>query len=518
MKTLCIHAKINQEHDSLLIVDDKIAKIGFLCDFNLDEMDEIIDCQDSRILPGFNDSHLHLIGTGAFLSNLQLQDCTSLDEVLDKVKEKAMQKNKGEWIIGRGWNQDNFVDVKYPTKAMLDEITRDHPILLTRCCGHIAVANSKAIECVHVTSETTIDGGDFDLETGLFKEMAIELMHHAFPEVTVSDLKDYIQEATKECHQYGITSVQSDDFVSFTKDYHLPLQAYRELEKDGLLKLRVHQQCQFIERKDFQQFINEDQLNQNSNELFTLGPIKVVGDGSLGARTAKMSKPYHDDTSTTGMVNYTQDDFDYFVKMGQDYKMGTIIHTIGDGCLDMVLESFKKYLDDKNSTRSGLVHVQITRNDQLELIGQLKLHCYIQSCFIDYDCRIVRNRVGETADTSYAFKTLSKLTTISNGSDSPVEPVDCFKGIECALTRSSIGSKDTYRLEEALTLQEAIDSYTKDGAYASFEENNKGQLIEGMVADIIILNQDPYEINTTDLHTIQVNRTIFNGKTVYSRL
>lgn len=519
MKTLLIHVKIHQhEEDALLIIDNKIAKIGFLCDFNQDEMDEIIDCEGRRILPGFNDSHLHLIGTGAFVASIQLQDCKSVNDVLQKVKDKLHTKAKGEWIIGRGWNQDNFDETVYPTKQMLDEITVDHPILLTRCCGHIAVANSKAIELAKVTKDTKIDGGDFDLDSGLFKEMAIEAIHHAYPETTIQDLKEYIQVATKECHRYGITSVQSDDFVTLTKDYHLPLLAYLELEQEGQLQLRVNQQCQFIERKDFEQFIQEDQLKHKDKEFFRLGPIKVVGDGSLGARTAKMSKPYHDDSQTTGMTNYTQEDFDYFVKMGMDYKMGTIIHTIGDGCLDMVLSSFDKYHDENNSNRSGLVHVQITRLEQLDKIRKYHLHAYIQSCFIDYDSRIVRDRVGDVANTSYAFKTLYHSTTISNGSDSPVEPANCFNGIECAIRRSSIGRNNIYRPEEALTLQEAIDSYTKDGAYASFEENIKGQLKEGMLADIIVLDKDPYEIEVSDLHTIQVIRTIFNGKTVYSSL
>lgn len=519
MKTLLIHGKFYKANcEALLIENNKIKQIGQLIDFDLAQMNEVIDCKGHLVLPGFNDSHCHLVGTGVFLSNIQLQNCKSLQTVLEEVSKAAQKIEKGNWIIGRGWNQDNFDEVKYPTREMLDNITKDHPVILTRCCGHIAVANSLAIELAHVTKDTRVDGGDFELDTGLFKEMAIELIHHAYPNTTCNDLKEYIHIATEECHRNGITSVQTDDFVTITNDYHLPLQAYLELEKEGKLQLRVNQQCQFIERKDLMQFIKEDHLSKQQGEFFRLGPIKVVGDGSLGGRTAKMSTPYHDDPSTSGMVNYTQDDFDYFVQKGMETNMGTIIHTIGDGCLDMVCNSFEKYLDSDNRNRSGLVHVQITRNDQLEKIKKLKLHAYIQSCFIDYDSKIVKDRVGDKANTSYAFKTLYDSVTVSNGSDSPVESLNCFTGIECAITRSSINSKEPYRPDQALTLVEAIDTYTEGGAYSSFEENSKGKLKEGMVADIIIVNNDLFDIDSSQIHNTEVLHTIFNGKTVFSKL
>lgn len=516
MKTLLKNCVIHQsDFDAILLNDNKIEKIGYLKDLN-HEIDETIDLNQGFVLPGFNDSHMHLLGVGAFVSSLQLQNCKSCEEVYDLVKEAVKKKKPGQWIVGRGWNQDNFSVNKFPTRNDLDAITTDHPICLTRCCGHVAVCNTKAIECAHVDETTVISGGDIDLETGLFKEMAIELIHHAYPPYTKEDLKALIVKGMTECNRHGITSIQSDDFVTLTHDYHLPLEAFRELALEHKYTCRVNEQCQFIVLDDLHQFISENQYSNKGDEYFKLGPIKVVGDGSLGARTAFMSSKYAD-ADTVGMANYTQEEFDNYIKLGEQYQMGTIIHTIGDGCLDRVLTSFEKYGTKGNPYRSGLVHVQITRQDQLEKIKELKLHCYIQSCFIDYDCRIVKDRVGDKANTSYAFKTLLNTTTISNGSDSPVEPLDCLKGIECAVTRSSIGGNQPYRSEEALTLEEAIDSYTANGAYASFEEDIKGCLKEGMLADLVVLNKNPYLQNSNQIHEIEVNMTIFDGKLVYQK-
>ncbi len=516
MRTLLKNCVIHgSDADAILLSDNKIAQIGCYDDLK-NHMDESIDVEQGIILPGFNDSHMHLLGVGNFVSSLQLQDCRSVEAVYDLVKTSYENKNTGEWIVGRGWNQDNFDDVKFPTKEDLDKITMDNPICLTRCCGHVAVCNTKALELAKITKETRVSGGDIEFETGLVKEMAIELIHHAFPPLTKDDLKKLIIKGMEECNRNGITSIQSDDFVSLTKDYHLPLEAFRELSEEGKCTCRINEQCQFIVLDDLKMFVAEKQLTNKGNEIFKLGPIKVVGDGSLGARTALMSSPYAD-ANTCGMANYTQEEFDTFVQMGEELGMGTIIHTIGDGCLDMVLNSFEKYGTPGNPHRSGIVHVQITRDDQLKKIATCKLHCYIQSCFIDYDCRIVENRVGQKAETSYAFRTLMETTTISNGSDSPVEPLNCLKGIECAITRSTLGCEHPYRLEEALTIEQAIDSYTKNGAYASFEENIKGKLEVGMLADFVVLDHNPYTTKSTEIHNIQVKMTIFDGKVVYKK-
>lgn len=517
MRKIYLYANLyNCDADSFVVEDGVFSYVGLVEEslkYKTDKY-EIIDLKGNFVCPGFNDSHMHLIGTGYYYSCCQLQDCKSLNDVADNLLLEIADKQEGEWIIGRGWNQDNFDKVELPTKAFLDKISMTHPICITRCCGHIAVANSCAMELAKINGDTIIENGEVDYEKGIFKELAIDLLHKHFPSITKEKLKEYITKGSKVCNKYGITSCQSDDFVSLTDDFELPLEAFDELSKENKLTVRINEQCQFLSVHDFKKFLNLQY--KNKGDYFKIGPLKMLGDGSLGARTAFLSKPYNDDPATRGIANYTETEFAEMVELAYQNKMGSIIHSIGDGILDRILSVFEKTNDLNNSLRSGLVHVQLTRQDQLDKIIKMKLHCYIQSIFIDYDAKIVKQRVGELADTSYAFKTLYENTTVSNGSDSPVENPDCLKGIECAVTRCSIDSTTPYRIDESLTINQAIDSFTSQGAVASFEENIKGKIEKGMFADFVILSEDPRKIDMNQLHNIKIKQTILGGKVVYS--
>lgn len=517
MKKIYIHAHLYNSTANSFIVENGIFSYVGQTDKALEyQRDgcETIDLKGAFVSPGFNDSHMHLIGTGYYYSCCQLQDCKSLDDVANKLAQEIATKQEGEWIIGRGWNQDNFDANELPTKLFLDKISSTHPILLTRCCGHIAVANSCAMELAGIEKDTHIENGEVDFDKGIFKELAIELIHKHFPKVTKDKLKEYIIRGCRVCNEFGITSCQSDDFVTLTNNYQLPLEAFDELSKENKLTLRINEQCQFLNVDDFKSFLNI-QYKNNTN-LFKTGPLKMLGDGSLGARTAFLSKPYRDDPTTRGIANYTEDEFKQMVKIAYSHGMGSIIHSIGDGILDRILSTFEDINDINNSLRSGLVHVQLTRQDQLDKIIKLKLHCYIQSIFIDYDAKIVNQRVGDLADTSYAFKTLYDNITVSNGSDSPVENPDCLKGIECAITRCSVGASNPYRIEEALTVSQALDSFTSKGAFASFEENIKGKIEEGMLADFVVLSEDPRLVEPHKIHSIKIHCTVLGGNVVYS--
>ena len=244
----------------------------------------------------------------------------------------------------------------------------------------------------------------------------------------------------------------------------------------------------------------------------------MLQDGSLGARTAALSEPYHDDSSTSGMIVIPQKTLEDFLTLAKQHNMSAAVHVIGDEACETVLKAYEKISDKDNPLRNGLVHVQITRDDQLKRIANLNLHSYIQSIFVDYDARIVKERVGSLEETSYAFKTLCDTSTISNGSDSPVELPDVLKGIECAVSRTSITDPSrSLNKKEALSIKEAIDSYTTGGAYASFEEHLKGKIEAGMLADFVILDHNPMMVPVHQIHEIQVTETWMNGKKVYSK-
>lgn len=471
---------------------------------------DCIDLEGNYVLPGFNDSHMHLLGYGQFLANLDLSKHTSsLKELLAYVKDNIDGR---KWVIGRGWNHDYFSDYDgYVTKDHLDSISKDVPIFLTRACGHVAVVNSKAIELINLKE---IDGGSYDLNTGLFKENAVDLIKAALPALTIEDIKEYIIKAQTKLNSYGITSVQTDDFLSIPASYEDIIQAYQNLEKEDKLTVKVYQQAQLITPEAIKEFKAKGYSSQSGSKMFKIGPIKIVSDGSLGARTALLSKPYQDLNTNFGMSLYSEEYLRKLIKCAIDNDYPLAIHTIGDKSLDWILKAIKEY--NNKELRHGLVHVQVTRLDQLELIKQLKLHCYVQTIFIDYDSKIVEARLGtERANSSYQFKYLYENTTLSNGSDCPVENPDVMLGIQLAITRQSPTSNKPYLKQQALTRKQAINSFTINGAYASLEENTKGLLKVGMDSDFVVINQDIMTINENKIKDIKILKTFINGKQVY---
>ena len=519
MKTAFIHGIISphDQHCTAFVIEGHyIVYVGH-DEHAIQMADQVIDLQGKCVLPGFNDSHMHLLNLGSFLANLDLTHTKSSAEIINLVQQKAETSQKGTWITGRGFNQDNFIDGKLVTKEELDEVSVDHPIMLTRCCGHLICVNSKALELAGITENTQIEGGTIDFEKGHLTENANELIKSAREDFTVQEIEELLIRAGEYCHQYGITSVQSDDFMTLTQHYDKVLQALINLDQKNEMKVRLHEQCQFPSVKVFDEFLH-DERHLYSSPFVSMGPLKLLQDGSLGARTAALSRPYSDSPSEKGMIVVPEETLEEYLSMAKAHHMPSAIHVIGDEACETVLNAYQKYNESGNPLRNGLVHVQVTRSDQLKRIADMNLHNYIQTIFVDYDARIVKDRIGDLEDSSYAFKTLYDTATISNGSDAPVELPDVLKGIECAVSRRSITDPScTLNMKEALSVKEAIDSFTTGGAYASFEDYLKGKIQKDMLADFVILDQNPMDVPIHKIHEIQVLETWLDGKRVYSK-
>ena len=254
--------------------------------------------------------------------------------------------------------------------------------------------------------------------------------------------------------------------------------------------------------------------------MFRIGPLKMLGDGSLGSRTAWLSRPYADDPGTFGFPLFSREKMEEMISLANESGMQIAVHAIGDACLDQVLNALEKALGEHPRTdhRHGIVHCQISRPDQLRRIRELGLHVYAQSVFLDYDNHIVEKRVGpELAASSYAWKTLMRSgVSVSNGSDCPVEAPDVMRGIECAVTRTSLDGTGPYLPQEAFTLREALDSFTVRSAEASFEEAFKGRIAPGFAADFTVLEEDPFTKELRALHAIRVNACYLGGKNFLS--
>lgn len=483
------------------------------------------------VCAGFNDSHMHVLNDGYSLETIQLADHTSsLKEMKEYIAEevKNRQIKEGQWIRARGWNHDFFTDVnRFPTRYDLDEISQTNPICIVRACGHACVVNSKALEMIGIDKNTKqVDGGRFDVDEngeplGIFRENALDLVYAKLPQPTREDLKKMLILAMKQLNSFGVTSAQTDDFVVFHGlDYHEIIQAYEELKEEGRMTVRINQQNHFTNLKSLKEFVEEGHYTGLGDEFFRFGPLKMLGDGSLGARTAFMSTPYADDPSTCGIPVYSQKTFDEMIGYAHNHNMQVAIHSIGDGILDRIMNAIEKAQNEnpREDARHGIIHCQITRPDQLDRMAKLNLHCYAQTIFLDYDIKIVEDRVGkEKAASSYNFKTLMKKDVhVSNGSDCPVELPNVLGGMQCAITRSTLKEHiGPYLPEEAFTVKEAILSFTTEAARASFEEKIKGKIEKGMLADFVILDENLFEVDPYHINDVKILQTWMNGKQVY---
>ena len=519
--------------DAFVVDGDTLCYVGSEAQARslLSPRDAEVDLQGRFVCAGFNDSHMHLLGYGNMLHAAQLAPRThSLSDMLDCLGEHLSTHPiaPGGWLFGRGWNHDYFTDVsRMPTREDLDQVSTQVPICAVRACGHCLVINSKGLEVLGVGKNPQQPyGGQIGVDqqgmpNGLFFDNAMDMVYDAIPVPDKEHLKELIRSACRALNAQGVTSVQSDDYCLFRQiPWQVVNQAYQELETSGELSVRVYEQCNFTTVPDLQEFVEQGNHTGVGSTYFKLGPLKLLGDGALGARTAFLSRPYADDPSTQGLAVFSQEDMDALVEYAHTHQMQVAIHAIGDACLDRVLNAYDKALSahPRSDHRHGVVHCQISRNDQLKRIAQMNLHVYCQSIFLDYDNHMVEQRVGhELALTSYSWKTLmEKGVCVSNGSDCPVELPRVMAGIQCAVTRTTLdGSAGPYLPHEAFTVQEALDSYTQQGAHASFEEHIKGQLKPGMLADFVVLNANPFQVAPDQLSSISVYSTYVGGQTVF---
>ena len=512
--------------EAFIVEDGKFFTVGSNEEI-LAAADERIDLNEKFVCAGFNDSHMHLLNLGQALSVAPLYLYTrSLQEMLLCLQQ--MQPGRGGWILGRGWNQDFFEDVRrLPTRWDLDKVSSSYPVCAIRACGHAMAVNSKALEILGITGDTAqIPGGEIGMENGvpngLLFDNAMDLVYAAVPAPAKDDLKAMIHAACGMLNSYGITSCQSDDYCVFQNvPYAVINEAYRELEAEGLLTVRVYEQANFTTLSSLSDFVKAGNVTGTGSDHFRIGPLKMLGDGALGARTAYLSIPYADAPDTQGLSVFTAEAFDEMIGYANKHGMQVAVHCIGDACLDLVLNSIEKSLAShpRDDHRQGIVHCQITRPDQLERMAKLGLHIYAQSIFLDYDLHIVEDRVGKKlAQSSYSWKTLMNMSAaVSNGSDCPVELPNVMGGIQCAVTRRDLKGNGPYLPQEAFTGREALDSFTKMGAKASFEEAVKGEIQPGMLADFVVLGENPFETDSNKLKDISILQTWLGGRLVYAK-
>ena len=501
---------------AIAVVDGRIAAIGTEQEVRacVSPAAQVVDLGGRTVTPGFTDTHMHLISYVKSKREVDLSGVHSVEELVESCAA-ALKENRlsGGWLRGHAWNQNGWAVPRFPTKEDLDKVSTEVPIALYRACYHVAVVNSKAIALMGLDPASD----------GLLREDECDCLSAFEARPTQEELEDLIAEGCQDLLKHGIVCAHADDFGEGDGYYTPVYNAYRNLAEDGKLPVRIVQQCRFAEPEKLRAFLDDGHTYGETHGRYRLGEHKLLMDGSLGARTAYMKKPYADDPSTQGIPLFTEESLYELVRISHAAGFPIAAHTIGDGVLEMLLNVVERLQkeDPRPDPRHGIVHCQITGADQLERIARLKMMAYIQPIFVKADQHITEARVGtELAKTCYAWKTLIELGIhASGGSDCPVEPFDLIPNLACAVTRIDPTAPDAkpWHPEQCLTVEEAVRLFTVEGAYASFEENERGSLSVGKVADFAVLSKDIFAIDPQEIITTQVEMTVVDGEIAWKK-
>lgn len=499
---------------AMVIKEGRISKVGSKEDFisNKANYDNILDFSDQYIIPGFNDSHIHVLGYGTNLRNLNLVGVDK-KEFLKRIKERSASAADG-WILGRGWDQEHFSPSLYPTKEDLDSVSNGHPILLHRICGHICVVNSKALQIAGVTKATpNPEGGVIDKDpvtgepTGILRENAVDLVKSVIPKYDSVQKVNFLREAITCLHSTGITSIQTVDENAYS--------LYNTLHEAGELTIRVYLTPMI---KELPELIKIGAKSNQGDDFLRWGRIKLFSDGSLGAETAALIGNYQN-SSSNGILMYSDQILYDLITNAHHHGWQLEIHAIGDRSSAQVVNAFEKAKSYTN--RSVLTHCQILNESIITKMAKLGIIANIQPIFLNTDLHWAEKRLGkERMKYSYAWKKLLKNNIMcAGGSDAPVEKPDPLLGIHAAVNRqdnSGYPPEGWYR-EEALTVWEAVQLYTVNSAFAEFQEHQKGKLLKNYFADFIVLSKDIFEIPNEDIRKIKILQTFVNGAQVFKQ-
>jgi len=514
--------------EAIAVRGDRIAAVGKTLDLEKlkGPQTEIIDLGGCFTMAGFNDAHLHLADAGATKLSVDLTGVKSLDELRARVARKVEEAGAGEWILGSGWDETLWPVKVTPNRRDLDGVAAGHPVFLVRIDGHIAVANTRALQLGSIHPATRDpQGGHIDRDengevTGILRETAQAAILGVIPRPSHAQRRQALELALADLAEHGVTSAQdySPDWENF--------QIYEELEKEGKLTARVSEWLPFDETVE--DLVRKRDSHPQSDLMLHTGMLKGFMDGSLGSHTAAMIEPYADDPKNSGLPRYDPVKLNDMTRerVLAGFQIG--FHAIGDKGIQMGLAAFAqaekaareghaKAANGGDDFRLRIEHAQVTTPAQIAQFKQLKVIASMQPSHVLTDMRWAQDRLGpKRAATSYAWLAfLNKGVTLAFGTDYPVEPVSPFRGLYAAVTRTSEDGKLEYFPDQRLTMDQALAAYTQGSAYAEFEEKEKGRIVAGMLADFVVLDRDPTASSPEKVAGIKVLRTVVGGKTVY---
>ena len=517
-----------QREEAIAVRGDRIQAVGKTLEIEKLKGPEtqVVDLGGHFLMPGFNDAHLHLADAGMTKLSVDLTGVKSLEELRARVLKKVEESKGDDWVLGSGWDQTLWPVKVTPTRWDLDEVSGGHPVFLVRIDGHIAVANTRALQLGSITlASRDPQGGQIDRNengepTGVLRETAQQAILGVIPKPTHQLRREALELALADLAEHGVTSAQ--DYSPVWENFEI----FEELEKEGKLTARISEWLPFDD--PVEELSRKRNAHPQSDLMLHTGMLKGFMDGSLGSHTAAMLEPYADDPKNSGLPRYDAEKLNDMTKerVLAGFQIG--FHAIGDKGIQMALDAFAaaekaareahvKAPDGGDDFRLRIEHAQVTTLAQFAQFKNLKVIASMQPNHVLTDMRWAQDRLGpRRAASSYAWLAfLNKGVTLAFGTDYPVEPVTPFRGLYAAVTRRSEDGKQEYFPEQRLTMDQAISAYTTGSAFAEFEEKEKGKLVPGMLADFVVLDRDPTASSPDKLLATKVLRTVVGGKTVY---
>ncbi len=489
---------------------------------------KVIDIKGRRIVPGFHDSHVHFLGAGIFLGQIDLKLCANEEEFGKMLREYDQKLPKGRWLLGGNWDHDRTFNGVLPTAAMIDKyVSSDRPVYLRRYDGHMALANSVAMKRAGINARTKeIAGGEIVRKagtqepTGILRDNATNLMHGVIPSTDDEDIVQGVRRALEEARTVGVTAVDDLDGSGHAVRTKL-WKHYKNLESRGELSVRLRLFWPIAEYRGLADLIAKE---GRGTGLAQLGGVKGFMDGSLGSSTAKMFAPYRHDNTTTGvwvtppsaMLQYAMD--------ADKAGLQVVVHAIGDEANAKLLDIYTQ-VTEKNGPRDRrfrIEHAQHLRQEDYSRFKENSVIASMQPYHVIDDAKWAEGRIGtERCSSSYAYRSLlDNGATLSFGSDWPVAPINPLVGIDAAVNRRSLDGKypDGWFPAQKIKIEEALHAYTAGAAYAMFAEKQQGVLKPGMNADIVVLDRDIFDKKEQDnIGKTTVVMTIVDGKIVYEK-
>ena len=474
--------------------------------------DIIINLNGGFVYPGFSDSHMHLVGYGKSLEKLDLVGTSSISEIKNLVSSSYDKSNK--WIEGRGWDQNDWKNINYPTKEDLDLVAKDQPVYLRRIDGHAAWVNSKVLSICGINDKTKDpEGGKIIRDkngspTGVFIDNAINLIEKFFPVDSSIDKKRYIERAVKSLNKFGLTSIHDAGTDIET------IKILKELIQQNKLSIRVNAMLN-NNVNDYNFYINNGP--ERINNFLFVNSIKIYFDGAMGSRGAYLLEPYYDDPDNAGLTITNEDHIRKKVKIFNEAGFQVAIHCIGDKANRIALDIFEEI--GNKSSRNRIEHAQIIHADDINRFVELGVIPSMQSTHCTSDMYWVDERLGpKRLHQAYPWNSLLNTgSIIPGGSDAPVEIPDPLLGIYAAITRKDINNwpKNGWLPYERMTIDQAISSITEWSAYSMFAEKFYGKIGKGYLADFTVLNNNLSEIDPKNIPEVKVLYTFVNGEIVY---